>query len=58
LAEIVLKVPNLSEQRRIITEIQAFQSKMVALKAAQAGQLAALEGLFPGVLEKAFRGEW
>jgi len=27
-------------------------------KAAQAGQLSALEGLFPGVLEQAFRGEW
>ncbi len=33
-------------------------SKIDALKAAQAGQLSALEGLFPGVLEKAFRGEW
>lgn len=31
---------------------------MEALKAAQGGQLSALEGLFPGVLERAFRGEW
>ena len=31
---------------------------MEQLKAAQAGQLAGLEGLFPAVLERAFRGEW
>jgi hypothetical protein len=31
---------------------------MDALKSAQAEQLSALEGLFPGVLEQAFRGEW
>ncbi|MBV6441814.1 MAG: hypothetical protein EPGJADBJ_03505 [Saprospiraceae bacterium] len=48
----------LTEQRRIVAEIQAFQTKMEQLKAAQAGQLAGLEGLFPAVLEKAFRGEW
>lgn len=39
-------------------EFLQLQTKMEALKAAQVGQLAALEGLFPGVLEKAFRGEW
>jgi len=58
LAEIVLKVPAIPEQRRIVSEIKAFQTKMEALKSAQAEQLSALEGLFPGLLEQAFRGEW
>jgi restriction endonuclease S subunit len=58
LSEIVLKVPDLQTQRHIVAEVQAFQTKMEQLKAAQAGQLAGLEGLFPGVLERAFRGEW
>lgn len=58
IAEIEIAIPSLSEQRRIVSEIKTFQTKMDALKAAQAGQLSALEGLFPGVLEKAFQGEW
>lgn len=53
-----IPVPPLPEQRRIVSEIKAFQTKMDALNAAQVGQLEALEALFPGVLEKAFRGEW
>jgi restriction endonuclease S subunit len=44
-----IPLPPIAEQRRIVSEIQAFQTKMDALKAAQAGQLSALEGLFPGV---------
>lgn len=39
-------------------EFLQLQTKMEQLKAAQGGQLAGLEGLFPAVLEKAFRGEW
>lgn len=53
-----IPLPSLSEQHRIVSEIKAFQAKMDALKSAQAEQLSALEGLFPGVLEQAFRGEW
>lgn len=53
-----IPLPPIAEQRRIVSEIKAFQTKMDALKAEQAGQLSALEGLFPGVLEQAFRGEW
>lgn len=58
LSTLKIPVPPISEQRRIVSEIQAFQTKMEALKAAQAKQSSALEGLVPGVLEKAFRGEW
>jgi type I restriction enzyme S subunit len=39
-------------------EFLQLQTKMEALKSAQAAQLSALEGLFPVVLEQAFRGEW
>jgi len=50
----LVPVPDMALQQDFLQ----LQSKTTALKAAQAGQLAALEGLFPGVLEKAFRGEW
>lgn len=58
LSTLKIPVPPVSEQRRIVSEIQAFQTKIETLKAAQSGQLSALEGLFGGVLEQAFRGEW
>lgn len=51
---IKIPVPSISEQERLTTMLK----KMDALKSAQAEQLSALEGLFPGVLEQAFRGEW
>lgn len=43
---------------RLQHDFLQLQAKMERLKATQAGQLAGLEGLFPAVLEKAFRGEW
>jgi type I restriction enzyme S subunit len=58
ISNFLIPIPDLTEQRRIVAEIQAFQTKMEQLKAVQAGQLAGLEGLFPAVLERAFRGEW
>lgn len=54
LEKTLVPVPGIHLQK----EFLQLQSKMETLKAAQAGQLSALEGLFPGVLEKAFRGEW
>lgn len=53
-AKIKIPLPPLVEQKRIVEILE----KMETLKAAQSGQLTALEGMFPGVLEKAFRGEW
>lgn len=58
IGEIEIVLPDLPTQRRIVAEIQTFQTKMEQLKAAQAEQLAGLERLFPAVLERAFRGEW
>lgn len=54
LEKTLVPVPNIRLQK----EFLQLQTQMEALKAAQAGQLSALEGLFPGVLERAFRGEW
>ncbi|MCW5924038.1 MAG: restriction endonuclease subunit S [Saprospiraceae bacterium] len=51
---IEIPLPPLSEQKRVVEILE----KMEQLKAVQAGQLAGLEGLFPAVLERAFRGEW
>jgi restriction endonuclease S subunit len=53
-ANIGIPLPPLSEQKRVVEILE----KIDALQEIQSGQLTALEGLFPGVLEKAFRGEW
>lgn len=49
-----IPLPPLGEQKRIVENL----FKLSALKLEMVGQLSALESLFPGVLEKAFRGEW
>jgi type I restriction enzyme S subunit len=49
----LVPVPDLELQK----EFLKLQTQMETLKASQAGQLSALEGLFPGVLEQAFKGE-
>jgi type I restriction enzyme S subunit len=54
LEKTLVPVPDIRLQKQFLQ----LQTKMDALKAAQSGQLSALEGLFPGVLEQAFRGEW
>lgn len=47
-------VPELRLQKKFLE----LQTQTKSLKAAQAQQLTALEGVFPAVLERAFRGEW
>ena len=54
LEKTLVPVPGIHLQKEFLQQ----QAKMDALKSAQAEQLSALEGLFPGVLEQAFRGEW
>ncbi len=54
LEQILVPVPDIHLQN----DFHQLQTKMERLKSAQAGQLAGLEGLFPAVLERAFRGEW
>jgi len=53
-AKIEIPLPPLFEQKRMIDILE----KIDTLQEIKAEQLSALEGLFPGVLEQAFRGEW
>jgi type I restriction enzyme S subunit len=49
--------PPLSEQRRIVSELDRLQAQVDALKALQAETSAELDALKPSILDKAFRGE-
>lgn len=54
-----LSVPkmSLSEQRRIVAELDALQTEVDTLKRYQADTAAELDALLPAVLDRAFRGE-
>jgi type I restriction enzyme S subunit len=49
--------PSLAEQRRIVSELDAFQPHIDALKQSQAETAAALNALLPAILDRAFKGE-
>ena len=46
-----------SEQRRTMTEVDAFPTEVDALKRLQAETAAELDALLPAVLDRAFKGE-
>lgn len=50
----LVPVPNIALQNDFLQ----LQTKIETLKAAQSEQMKGLEGLFPSVLEQAFRGDW
>ena len=50
-------VPPLSEQRRIVKELDALQARVDALKKLQAETAVDLDALLPSILDKAFEGE-
>ena len=50
-------VPPLSEQKRIVSEFDALQNKVDALKKLQTETAAELAALLPSILDKAFKGE-
>lgn len=52
-----LMLPPLSEQRRIVAELNALQSELDALNRLQAETSAELDALLPAILDKAFKGE-
>lgn len=52
-----IATPPKNIQLDFIQKVQSFQSQIDALKTAQDVQLLELVGLFPGVLEKVFRGQ-
>jgi len=47
----------LGEQERIVTELDALQAELHALKQAQAETGAELDALLPAILDRAFKGE-
>jgi len=53
----VVPVPPLSEQRRIVSELDALQAEVDALKRLQAETAAELDALLPAILDRAFKGE-
>lgn len=50
-------VPSLSEQRRIVAELDALQAKTDTLQRLQAKTTTELDALMPSILSRAFRGE-
>jgi type I restriction enzyme S subunit len=52
-----LKVPPISEQRRIVAHLDALQTKADALRSLQSETASALDALLPAVLVKAFAGK-
>lgn len=52
-----IPVPPLSEQRRIVSELDALQAEVDALKRLQAETAAELDALLPAILDRAFKGE-
>ena len=57
LEAILLPMPPLPEQRRIVAYLDDLQAKVDALKALQAETAAELDALLPAILDRAFRGE-
>ena len=57
LKHIILPIPPLDEQQRIVAYLDDLQSRADALKRLQAEAAAELEALLPAVLDQAFRGE-
>jgi len=52
-----IALPELEEQRRIMSYLDGLQSKVTALRQAQSATSAELDALMPSILDKAFRGE-
>jgi type I restriction enzyme S subunit len=55
--ELPMPVPPLPEQRRIVSELDALQAEVDALKRLQAETAAELDALLPAILDRAFKRE-
>lgn len=49
--------PSIGEQRRIVAELDALESKLDSVKAIQAETATELDAMLPAILDKAFKGE-
>jgi type I restriction enzyme S subunit len=54
---LLIPVPSLSEQHRVVSELDALQRQMDALQKLQAETAVELDALLPSVLDKAFNRE-
>jgi type I restriction enzyme S subunit len=57
LGNVELPVPPLTEQRRIVAELDALQAEVDALKRLQLETAKELDALLPAILDRAFKGE-
>jgi len=57
LANLLVPIPPLPEQCRIVAYLDDIQAKVDALKSQQAQSTAQLDALLPSILDKAFKGE-
>jgi len=57
LRNLILPVPSLDDQRRIVAYLDGLQAQVDRLKALQAQTAAELEALLPSILDQAFKGE-
>jgi type I restriction enzyme S subunit len=55
--QIKVFVPQFVEQRRIVSELDALQAEVDALKRLQAETAQELDALLPSILDRAFKGE-
>lgn len=55
--KIPIAVPPVSEQRRIVTELDALQAKVDSVKALQSETATELDAMLPAILDKAFKGD-
>ena len=57
LNSIPMPLPGISEQRQIVSELDALQAEVDALRRLQAETASELDALLPAILDKAFKGE-
>ena len=57
LKEVLIPVPQIAEQRRIVAELDALRAQVDALKRLQSETAAELDALLPSILNRAFNGE-